>query len=91
VGRANGETHRDHVPHCSHNIIKTTHHPSRVISMVLWEWIMGMGVVGFAVGSTHPTSLLENGDFDGFAGVIDGHGLGGFRLWLYPPYATPEA
>ena len=52
---------------------------------------MGMGVVGFAVGSTHPTSLLENGDFDDFVGVIDGHGLGGFRLWLYPPYATPEA
>jgi hypothetical protein len=35
--------------------------------------------------ATLPTSA--EGGFDDFAGVINGHGRGGFRLWLFPPYA----
>ncbi|KAF0809124.1 hypothetical protein A167_02038 [Alcanivorax sp. S71-1-4] len=61
VGRAHGETHRDHAAHCSHRIIETARLPSWVISMVLREWIPGMGMVGFAVGSTHPTVALAGG------------------------------
>src|SRR5690606_7582481 len=37
VGRAKGETHHVHVPHCSHKTIETTYLRSRVVSMVLRE------------------------------------------------------
>ena len=58
VGRAKGETHRVHAAHCSHEISETTCFLSRAVSMVLREWIMGMDMVGFAFGSTHPTAPL---------------------------------
>lgn len=37
VGKANGETHRDHVAYCSHKTSETARYSGKVISMVLRE------------------------------------------------------